>query len=87
MEFTEVKLAARGARLHLQNEDCRIIIEKASPSFVFTTRAGIFKNEDGVECVFVPDERINVPLTDISKIEIPSTRFTPDIKTFIRIAW
>jgi len=86
MKFTIVKLAPRGARLHLQNEECCIIIDKASPTFVFTTKPGIFEH-DGVDSVYIPKERIIIPLTDITRIEIPSTRFTPDIKTFIEIAW
>ena len=86
MKTVTVKLAARGARLHLQNEECRIIINKSSPTFVFTTKPGIFQHE-GVDSVYIPNEKIIVPLTDISRIEVPTTRFTPDIKTFMEIAW
>ena len=83
--FTEVKLAARGARLHLNNEVCKIYVEKAS-SF-FTTKEGIIQHKDYGECVFVPEERIFVPLKDITKIEVPTTRFTPDIMCWMTIAW
>ena len=82
--FTEVKLAARGARLHLNNEVCNIYVEKAH-SF-FTTAEGIVMHDDE-ECVYVPKEQIFVPLTDITKLEMPISRFTPDIKAFMTIAW
>ena len=86
MAYHKVKLAPRSARLHLQNEECRIIIKKAHPTNIFITAPGIFEYE-GVDSVSVPSEHIIVPITDITEIEIPSTRFTPDIKCFMEIAW
>lgn len=86
MKTVTVKLAERGARLRLQNEVCRIIIDKASPTFIFVTKPGIFEHE-GVDSVYVPNEKIIVPLTDITRIEVETTRFTPDIKTFMEVAW
>lgn len=81
-----VKLAERAARRMLQNESCRVIIDKASSTFVFVTEPGIFEH-DGELSVSIPEERIIVPITDITKIELPVSRFTPDKMCFMEIAW
>ena len=82
--FTEVKLAARGARLHLNNEVCNIHVDKAHSDF--TTAPGIVMHDDQ-ECVYVPKEQIFVPLQDITKLEMPVSRFTPDVMCWMTIAW
>lgn len=85
MALHKVKLAGRMARVHLHNEECRIIIEKAGKT-PFVTEPGIFKH-DNQECVRVPKEQIIVPLTDITSLEIPTTRFNPEVKVFMDISW
>ena len=85
-ELHEVKLAARGARLRLNNETCRIKIEKAGLTNIFETAAGIFQHE-GEDCVRVPNEQIIVPLKDITELEMPISRFTPDKMCWMKIAW
>ena len=86
MSVHEVVLAARAARLHLNNESCRVLIYAASKTYIFTTAPGIFEHE-GVPSVSIPNERIIVPITDITKIEIPVSRFTPDVKSFMTVDW
>ena len=63
--MTTIKLARRLAERLLENEDCRVIITKCHPREIFTTRAGINKNNE----VLVPSEHILVPITDITHIE------------------
>lgn len=80
------KLAKRAALLKLNNDDCKIIINKASEKSIFTTKAGIFDYE-GELCVSIPDEHIIIPVTDITKIEMPATRFRPDAKFMMEVEW
>lgn len=82
----QVKLAPRAALRMLNSESCKIIISKASSTFVFVTQPGLFVHE-GEESVRVPREGIVVPVTDISKIETSITRFTPEVKVFMEIDW
>lgn len=74
-----IKLARRLAERLLENESCRIIIEKCHPTEIFTTERGITNNH-----VHVPKEHFNVPLEDISKIEY-TNRF--GCTAFMEIAW
>ena len=86
MSVHEVVLSARGARLHLNNESCRIIINKYNPRDILVTAPGIFEHE-GVPSVSIPEQHIIVPITDITKIEISVSRFTPDVKSFMTVDW
>lgn len=82
----KVKLAERAARLKLNNEDCRVIIASAHSTFVFETSAGIIQHE-GEDSVRIPKEHIIVPIKDITKIEMPVSRFTPDKMCWMEIEW
>lgn len=86
MATHEVKLAARNARLKLDNDVCKVIIKKASETTVFITKPGIFKYED-VDSIRIPNERIVVPITDITKIEMSVSIFTPDKKCWMEVDW
>lgn len=81
-----IMLSARVARYRLNNESCKVIINKAHATDTFITKPGIFEHE-GKQCVRVPKEKIIVPITDISKIEIEVSKFTPDKKTFMEVKW
>ena len=85
MATIEVKLAKRGARLRLNNDECKVIIEKCHPREVFVTAPGIFIHE-GVESVSIPSEHIIVPITDITRIEV-GNRFNPNIHSMMKVDW
>ena len=61
---TEIKLSRRLAERLLNNYSCRVIIEEASPSFVWVTEPGINNGK-----VHIPNEQITVSLEEITKIE------------------
>lgn len=82
MPTYEVKLSKRSARLALNNRACKIYIEKACSEFI--TEPGIFKH-DGEDSVRVSKEQIIVPLSDITSIEMPVSRFTPDKMCWMKI--
>ena len=84
-EFHTVKLAARGARLHLNNDECKVIIDKYNPKDILVTAPGIFIH-DNQECVKIPALSIIVPVTDITKLEV-GNHFNPNIHTMMEIAW
>ena len=86
MSVHEIKLASRNARLKLNNNICRVIVEKPNKTVAFVTKPRTFQH-DGVDSVRVVNEHIIVPITDITKIEMPVSRFTPDKKTWMEVDW
>lgn len=81
MATVKVKLAPRGARLHLNNEACKVKLNIAVG--IFVTEPGIINND----YVKIKDFPELVNIRNISHIEIPVSRFTPDVKSFMEIAW
>ena len=75
-----VKLSKRAALRKLEEESCNIYVEKARSYFI--TERGVTNNT-----IHIPKEQITIPVTDITKIEMPISRFTPDKMCWMEIDW
>lgn len=82
MSMHEVVLSKRGARLMLNNEYCRVIIEKYHPQEVLISIPPILEND----MIRIQEHNMIVPLTDITKIEV-GNRFNPNIKSMMTVDW
>lgn len=79
MGFVTIKMASRLAAQLLENNECRVVINKCHPTEIFVTEPGI-KNG----CVHIPKEHFNVPVEDITKIEY-TNRFGNT--SFMEVNW
>ena len=84
MKYTTVKLAKRGALLHLNNEPCRVKVK----GVIYETEEGLIESQGEQYVISMSSTGpITIPVKDITHIEIPVSRFTPDILTFMEIEW
>lgn len=87
--IVEVKLAQRGALLHLNNEICKVKLKGYERTFTTGGKlvALVGKDNEQIKLVEIKelDELWNVK--QITHIELPVSRFTPNKKTFMEVAW
>lgn len=90
MATFEVKLARRGALLELNNRLCKVKLKGYGGVFTTGGKLTTLEDKDGKECIKMVEirefgELYNVE--QITHIEMPVSRFTPDKLTFMEVAW
>jgi hypothetical protein len=78
---TEIKLAVRTLRLRLNNERCRVKLTIGTD--IYETDECLI-DDDYVRIEEFPDL---VNIRNISEIEMPVSRFTPDKMCWMKVAW
>ena len=84
----QVKLAKRSALLRLNTEVCRVKLKGWGSTFTTGGKIITLTGIDSVQMVAIrelKDELWNVK--QITHIEVPVSRFTPDIKSFMEVDW
>ena len=88
MATYDVKLARRGALLELNNRVCKVKLKGWGRTFTTGGKIITLTGIDSVQMVAIrelQDELYNV--TQITHIEMPASRFTPNKLVFMEVAW